>query len=50
MSHCLGARVPGGKDCRRDDSNNLEDPRLSCEDRDECAGDNGGEEETQFAK
>ena len=34
----------------RHDSNNPERPKLSCDDRDECAGDNGGEDKTQIAK
>ena len=53
MSHerdALGAGVPGGKIRPRQDSNNPEHLKLSCDDRDECAGDNGGEDKTQFAK
>jgi len=52
MSHvreCLEARVPDGKKCLRHDSNNSEHPKLSCDDPDECAGDNGGEDKTQMA-
>jgi len=29
---------------------NPEHPKLSCDDRDECAGDTGGEDKTQIAK
>jgi len=53
MSHerdDLEARVPGGKNCLRHDSNNPEPPKLSGDDRNECAGDNGGEDKTQIAK
>jgi len=53
MSHerdDLEAREPGGKNCLRRDSNNPEHPKLSCDDRNECAGDNGGEDKTQIAK
>ena len=53
MSHeqnGLEARIPGGKSCLRHDSNNLEHPKLSCDDPDECGGDNGGEDKIQFAK
>ena len=32
--------------CLRHDSNSLEHPELSCDDRDECASDNGGEDKT----
>jgi len=46
----LEAKEPGGKDCLRHDSNNPEHPKLSCDDRDECAGDNGGEDKTQIAE
>jgi len=50
MSHerdGLEARVPGGKSCLRHDSYNPEHPKLSCDDPDECASDNGGEDKTQ---
>ena len=53
MSHerdGLEAGVPGGKDCLRHDSNNPEHPKLSCDDRDEYAGDNGGKDKTQIAE
>ena len=53
MSHERGdleARILGGKYCLRHDSNNPKHPKLSCDDHDECAGDNGGEEKTQIAK
>ena len=53
MSHerdGLEAGVPGGKDRLRHDSNNPEHPKLSCNDPDECAGDNGGKHKTQIAK
>ena len=53
MSHerdGLEAGVPGGKDCLRHDSNNPKHPKLSCDDPDECAGDNGGKDKTQIAK
>ena len=53
MSHerdGLEARVAGGKNRLRYDSNNPEPPKLSCDDRNECAGDNGGEDKTQIAK
>jgi len=46
----LEARIPEGKNSLRHDSHNLEHPKLSCDDRDECAGDNGGEDKTQIAK
>ena len=46
----LEAGVPGRKDCLGHDSNNPEHPTLSCDDPDECAGDNGSEEKTQIAK
>jgi len=45
----LEAGVPGGKDCLLHDSNNPERPKLSCDDPDECAGDNGGKDKTQIA-
>ena len=53
MSHerdGLEGRMPGVKSCLRHDSNSLEHPELSCDDRDECAGDNGSEDKTQIAK
>ena len=50
MSNALEARVPGGKGCLHNDSNNPELPKLSCDDRDECASDNGGEDKNQIAK
>jgi len=53
MSHERGgleARVPSGKNCPRHGSNNAEHLKFSCDDRDECAGDNGGEDKTQTAK
>ena len=49
MSHerdGLEAGVPGGKDHLRHDSNNPEHPKPSCDDSDECAGDNCGEDTT----
>jgi len=46
----LEARVPIGKECLGLDSNNLEHPKFSCDDPDECLGDNGGEDKTQTAK
>ena len=53
MSHerdGLEARVPGGTECLRHDSNSHEHPKLSCDDPDECVGDNGaGRDETQIA-
>ena len=53
MSHerdGLRTRKPCGKDCLRHNRNNPEHPKLSCNDRNECAGDNGGEDKTQIAK
>ena len=53
MSHereVLDAGVPGGKNCLCHDSNIPERSNLSYDDRDECAGDNGGEDKTQIAK
>ena len=53
MSHerdGLEAGVPGGKDCLSHDSNNPEHHKLSCDDLDEYAGDNGGKDKTQIAK
>ena len=53
MSHerdGLEARIPGRKRCLRHNSNSLEHPELSCDDRDEYAGDNGGEDKTQIAE
>ena len=35
----LEAGVPDGKDCFRYDSSNLDHPKLSCDDSDECVGD-----------
>ena len=46
----LEAGVPGGKDCLRHDSNNPEHPKLSSDDPDECAGDNGGKDKTNTTK
>jgi len=46
----LEPRVPVGKDRLLHDSNNPERPKLSCDDPDECAGDNGGKDKTQIAK
>ena len=47
-------RVPERKsswwrDCHRHDGNNPEHFKLSYDDCDECAGDNGGEDKTKFA-
>jgi len=53
MSHeqdGLEARAPGGKDCLRYDSNNPEHPKLSCDDPDEYADDNGGADKTKIAQ
>ena len=53
MSHDrdgLEAGVPERKDCLRHDSNNPEHPKLSCDDPDECASDNGDKDKTQTAK
>ena len=53
MSHKrdgLEVGVLGGKDCLRRDSNNSEHPKLSCDDPDEYAGDNGGKDKIQIAK
>ena len=53
MSHerdDLEARIPEGKDCFCHDSNNPEHAKLSCDNRDECAGDNGREDKIQIAK
>ena len=53
MSHereVLDAQAPGGKNCLCHDSNIPEHPNLSSDDRDECAGDNGGEDKTPIAK
>ena len=53
MSHerdGLEARIPGGKSCIRHDRNSPKHPELFCDDRDECAGDNGGEDKTQIAE
>jgi len=53
MSHerdGLEVRVPGRKNCFHRKSNNPEHPKLSCDNRDECASDNGGEDKTQIAK
>ena len=47
---CLEARVPGGKNYLRHGSNISEHPKLSCDDPDECAGDNGGKDKTQITK
>jgi len=52
MSHeqdGLEARVPGGKNCLHHDSNHDPDHR-SCDDPDECVGDNGSENKTQTAR
>ena len=46
----LEAGVRGEKDCHRHDSNDPEHPKLSCDDRDECAGDNGGKDKNKTAK
>ena len=46
----LEAGVRGGKDCLRYDNNNPEHPKLSCDDPDECAGDNGGKDRNKTAK
>ena len=47
----LEAGVPGrGKDWFRHNSNNPEHPKLSCDDPDECAGDNGFKDKTKTAK
>ena len=45
----LEARVPGGIECLRHDGNNPEHPKFSCDDPDECAGNNGGKDKTQTA-
>ena len=49
MSHernGLDAGIPGGKGCLRRDSNIPEHPKLSCDDPDECAVDNGGKDKS----
>ena len=46
----LEARIPEGKVYLRHDSNNPEHLNLSCDDRDECTGDNGGEDKIQITK
>lgn len=46
----LEVGVPFGKDCLRHHSNNPELPKLSCDDSDECAFDNGGKDKTLIAK
>jgi len=46
----LEAGVPSGKDCLHHDGNNPERPKPSCDDPDECAGDNGGKDKSQIAK
>jgi len=53
MSHGrdgLEPRIRGRKNRLRHHSNNPEHPKLSCDDRDECAGNNGGEDKTQITK
>ena len=46
----MEAGVRGGKDCLRYDNNNPEHPKPSCDDPDECAGDNGGKDRNKTAK
>ena len=46
----LEARVPDGKEYLHHAGNNPEHPKFSCDDHDECAGNNGGKDKTQTAK